>query len=386
MSYDFALQKLCSHEIRMESGIYNSSFGVVRFKSPPSNQRVTVWVDGVEVPRAGLWSNAFLIFSNPGPYRIKRDQNDLLYVRLGNDLPRFVPLITGVVRPSDMVKDLSKKIPSLNFEVNKERVVVSSKTPVKDSAFAFYDPRHTDKTQSLSTTARVLGAYSSLGIIPGRVATGRMIFPSWTIEPDPVSAWEMDKVVKFSKILPNKQPTIHLSYVTHPTYCRRCGGSRIEFDYNIVGNSYETIDGVDLLAQEFDKFLFTRIGSHWKWTWLGSKLIDRIGAKGTTGRAVVSSMLSLDVSQAFSVYQNIKMQQSRNSPAQQVSDAEYPHAIKNVSVNTLPEDPTVAVVSITIMCRSSEPVMLKRIVGSPNQYTIGSNIGLATTPDFLLRG
>lgn len=386
MSYDFALQKLCSHEIRMENGVYDSTLGLVRFRTPPSNQRVSVWVDGVEVPPSGLWSNAFIIFTNPGPYRIKRDENDLLYFRIGNDLPEFIPLITGNVKPSDMATDLSRKIPSLNFSVKRERIVVSSKVPSKGAAFSFVDPRFTDKTESLPTTARVLGAYSKLGIVPGRVATGRMVFPSWTIEKDPLSTWDKDRVVKFGKILPNQYPVVQLSYVTYPTYCRRCGGTRVEFDYNIVGSTYERVEDADLLAQEFDKFLFTRLGSHWKWTWLGSKLIDRIGAKGTTGTTTVSSMLTMDVSQAFAVYQNIKMQQSRNSPAQQVSDAEYPFAIRNVNVNVLPDDPTVALVNVTIACRSLEPVTLKRIIGNPNRYTIGANLGLATTPDFLLRG
>lgn len=386
MSYDFALQKLCSHEIRMENGLYDRDTSTIRFRTPPSNQNVTVWVDGVKVPQAGLWSYATLIFTNAGPYRIKRGENDLLYMQVGNEPPTFVQLLTGNVRAKDMVKDLALKVPSLVFSVERERVVIKSKTPFHGAAFTFSDPRWTDRAQSLPTTARVLAAYSRLGIVPGRVVTGKMLFPSWSIEGDVLSTWDKDRVVKFHKRIPNQAPVTHVSYVTYPTYCRRCGGTKVEFDYNIVGTTYERVTDADLLSQEFDKFLFTRLGSHWKWTWLGSRLIDRIGGKGSTGQTTVNSMLSMDISQAFSVYQNIKMQQSQNSPEQQVTDAEYPFSVRNVNVNLLPDDPTVALVGITVVCRSLEPVYLKRVVGNPNPYTIGSNLSLATTPDFLLRG
>lgn len=386
MSYDFALQKLCSHEIRMENGLYDSSSGTVRFGTPPSNQRVSVWIDGVNVPSSGLWSHAMVTFINPGPYRIKKDQNDLLYIKIENDPPEFVQLITGNVSASDLAKDLATKLPSLDFSVEKERVVIKSKTPTNKSIFTFADPRWVDRIQALTTTSRVLSAYSRLGIIPGRVATGRRIFPPWSIEKNNNSTSDMDRVIQFHGTISNQDPIVQLCYVTYPNYCRRCGGSRIEFDYNIIGSSYETVNDADLLSQEFDKFLFTKIGSHWKWTWLGSNLIDRVGGKGSTKKVSISTTLSMDVNQAFAVYQNIKKQQSQNSPAQEVSDAEYPLYIRSVSVTQVPEDPTIAIISITIVCRSSEPVTLKHIVGNPNPYTIGANLGLATNPSFLLRG
>ena len=386
MSYDFALQKLCSHEIRMETGLYDGTRGTVSFRTPPSNQRVGVWIDGVNVPPMGLWSYATLIFTNSGPYRIRRGENDLIYMRVGNEPPSFIQLLTGNVRASDLVKDLALKIPSLVFSVQRERVMIQSRIPTRDAAFSFMDPRWTDKTQSLPTTARVLAAYSRLGIVPGRIAAGRQLFPSWTVEKDTLSSWDMDRVVQFHGKISNQSPLVQVSYVTHPTYCRRCGGTKVEFDYNVMGSTYESIDGVDLLAQEFDKFLFTRLGSHWKWTWLGSKLIDRIGGKGATAFTTVNAMLSMDVNQAFIVYQNIKMQQSQNTPAQQVTDEEYPTSMRAVNVQTLPNDPTVALVGITLVCRSLKPITLKRIVGNPNPYTIGANLGLATNPSFLLRG
>jgi hypothetical protein len=379
MSYDFALQKICSHEIRRETGTYDGISGMVRFRAPPVNQKVTLWVDGVEIPPSGLVSYASVAFLNPGPYRIKRDLNDLIYVKIGKDLPTFVQLITGNVKAQDLAEDLSRKIPLLAFSVMNNRVVVQSKNPINGAAFSFVDPRWTDKTQSLPTTGRTLGAYSRLGIAPGRVVSGKVLFPPWTIEKFS-EFLPLEKVIKFHGVVPNKKPTIHLSYVTYANFCRRCGGTRIEFDYSVKNGSYETVRDTDLLSQELDKFLFTRLGSHWKWPWLGSKLIDRIGGKGSTAKNTVNSMLTMDASQAFAAYQNIKMQQNQN-PNQQVTDAEYPMSIKSIGVSVLPNDPTVALINITIACRSRVLVPLKRIIGNPNPYTLGGS-----ESSFLLRG
>jgi hypothetical protein len=159
----------------------------------------------------------------------------------------------------------------------------------------------------------------------------------------------------------------------------------MEFDYSIVNNSYERVSDADLLAQEFDKFLFTKLGSHWKWPWLGSRVMDRVGGKGSSAQVTASSMLTLDVGRAFSVYQNIKSQQSQNF-TQDVTDAEYPLTIKSVNVSTLPNDPTVALMNIVIICRSAQPIALRRIVGNPNPYMIGAGLGAAVDPAFLLRG
>jgi hypothetical protein len=386
MSYDFALQKMCTHEIRFENAVFDREYEVVRFKVPLANQKVKLYVDEVEVPPAGLWSRAAIACMSPGPYRIKRGVNDLLYLRLGHDPPAFVQLITGSVSASDLVKDLTRKIPALSFSSENNKLVVRSRLPTNGAAFSFVDPKWTDKTQSLPTTARVLAAYGRLGIIPGRVATGKLLFPPWSVIRDTNSAIDTDKMIQLHGSISNNNPIFQVSYVTYANYCRRCKGARIEFDYNVMNGTYESIDGADLLSQEFDKFLFTRLGSHWKWPWLGSRLIDRIGGKGVAGRTTVNAMLSLDVSQAFAVYQNIKMQQDRESPFQRVSDAEYPFSVRSIDVSVNPDDPTIALVGIVLISRSSGPITLKRIIGNPNPYTIGMNLGIATTPDFMLRG
>jgi hypothetical protein len=236
--------------------------------------------------------------------------------------------------------------------------------------FSFPDPRWTDPSSSLPSTSKILAAFDELGIIPGRVVRGIKLFPGWSVIPNPDSEDFTDRVILFEGPIANSTPLIALNYITVAANCRRCHGTRIEFDYNIVGGTYEIVVNTDLLAQELDKFVFTRLGSHWRWPWIGSKLIDRIGSKGSTVRGTINAIINMDISQAFQVYQNIKMQQDRDFPTQLVTDAEYPYALDNIDIQTPPNDPTVAIVNAIVISRSRKPIELTRIVNVPGPINL----------------
>ena len=396
MSYDFALEKPCPHQVLFEIVSLDSAYQqTIRFQKPPFGQNVTLYVNGLIVPPNGLYSTASLPFSNPEPYRIVQGQSDMLYFQMGQQTPIFVQLNPGFsVSASDLAQDINNKLPGLSVAVANNRVIIGTLTPINGRAFTFVDPRWTDKTSSLPTTARVLGAYNSLGIIPGRVVSGYQLFPGWSLVQDPQSPLTTDLIIQLNTPLRNNQPILQANYFTTASNCRRCFGTRIEFDYNILNNTYETVANADLLAQEFDKFLLTALGSHWKWPWLGSNLINRIGGKGTTGQTSASAMLASDVSTAFAVYQSVKQQQDANFPFQMVTDAEYPLAVQNVSAQSAQNDPTTFIVSAQIVSRSQQPVTLTRVIGQPNPLSIlsghapaallfGAN---ASNPGFLFRG
>jgi len=382
MSYDFATEQICTHEVVREASTLNvNSHLTASFQRPPVNKSVRVEIDGVDIPPGGLYSVATLPFSKPEPYRITAGVNDLIFVRIGFDPPQMIQIISGSnLKASDLAQDLQKKLPALNISVQNNRVVLAARQPSTGTSFSFPDPRWTDKTSSLPSTGRILGAYSKLGIVPGRAVTGKKLFPGWSLVLDPNSGDGTGRLIQFESPLLNHDPVIRLSYVTAPQNCRRCFGSKIEFDYGILNGSYDTVQDTDLLAQEFDKFLFTRIGSHFKWAWLGSGLINRVGGKGTTGLTTINAMINLDVTQAFRTYQNIKQQQDSRFPIQQVSDAEYPAKLISVSVRSPTDDPTVAIVVTTIDSRSRVPVPLKRVIGTPNPFTFGQG-----SPTFQLR-
>jgi hypothetical protein len=393
MSFDFALEKPCPHEVIFETVALDPVYQqTIRFQRPPFSQNVALYINGVQVPPTGLYSAASLPFSNPAPYHIVSGQSDLLYFQMSQQRPIFIQLNPGVsVSANDLATDLGGKLPGLVVDVQNSRVVVSTPTPVNGRAFTFVDPRWSDKTSSLITTSRTLGAYAALGIVPGRTVYGSKLFPGWSLVKDPMSPVDTDRMIQLTEPLRNAQPIVQANYQTSAAQCRRCFGIRIEFDYNIVNNTYEVVSDADLLAQEFDKFLFTTIGSHWKWPWLGSNLINRVGGKGTTGLTNVSALLTSDVTSAFATYQNIKQRQDQSFPFQQVSDAEYPLNLTNVSAQQAQGDPTTFLVSASIVSRSRTPVQLTRIVGMPNLLSVLSsnptaNLLYAGNPGFLLRG
>src|SRR5271157_3526038 len=393
MSFDFALEKPCPHQVLFEvvqlDNVYQQT---IQFQRPPFSQNVTLYINGVQVPQTGLFSTAFLPFSNPEPYNIVMGQSDLLYFQSGQQTPMFVQLNSGVsVSAASVARDLGGKLPGYTVNVQNNRVVVSSNAPINGRAFTFVDPRWTDKTSSLPTTSRVLGAYNNLGIIPGRVVSGYQLFPSWSLVKDPNSPIDTVRIIQLTTPLRNNQPIVQANYQTTASQCRRCFGIRIEFDYDIVNNTYATVQNADLLAQEFDKFLFTTIGSHWKWPWLGSNLINRVGGKGATALTNVSALITSDISSAFATYQSVKQQQDSNFPFQQVTDAEYPLSLTDLSAQQSQNDPTTFLVTAAIVSRSSVPVTLTRIIGLPNPLSVitnnpQQNLLFAGNPGFLLRG
>ena len=392
MSFDFATGQICPHEVFFERiELDDADRNFASFLQPPNSQRVDVYVDGEMVPPTGLFSYAELPFIRPEPYRIRTGVNDLLYLSVGFEPPRFIQLVSGPnLRAEDVARDLQAKLPELRIEAKNRRVVFRSHRRTNGTAFSCPDPRWSDPTSSLSTTARVLGGFRAGGINPGRHVYGREIFPGWTVTPNPLDTLQFERRVMFNKPIVNADPVIEVNYVTNQANCRRCHGSRVEFDYSIQNGTYEIVQNTDLMAQEFDKFVFTKVGSHWKWNWLGSALVDRIGGKGSTGNVTSNTLLTVDITQAFRIYQNIKQQQDSRFPFQQVTDAEYPAQLSNLDVKVLPDDPTVAVVTITIVSKSREQAELKRVVGNPNPFTLlgdpRENIRGGNRGDFRLRG
>jgi hypothetical protein len=371
MSYDFATAAVCPHQVFFEAcPVDQGTKRSCSFPRPPNNSGVAVYVDRVPVPKSGLWSTASLPFFKPGPYRVQAGVNDLLLMAVGFGMPRLLQLTPGpAVSASDMAIGLQRQLPDFLVYADGKRVVVSTRGPSRGTAFQFHDPRWTDRVGSLPTTARVLGAYSEVGIVPGRAVTGTKIFPGWSVQLDPSSPVIQDRILLFDEPLPNADPLVELSYVTAAQYCRRCFGTRVEYDYTINNGTYDTVQNTDLLVQEFEKFLLTKIGSHWKWSWLGSGLVDRIGGKGNTASSSVNALISVDVTQAFATYQSLKTGQEANFPQQKVTDAEFPLQLGSVDVQLLPNDPTVAVLNAVIVSRSQVEVPLARVVGNPNPFS-----------------
>ena len=366
MSFDFATAKICTHEVFFEQMTLSDDNQTAIFPFPPSSKRVDVYVNKNKVPSSGLYSFASITTKETSPFRIRSGVNDLLDIRIGFGQTRRIQLIPGTISVSDMVKFLKSKIPELDISAVGKKIQFKSRTRTNKTEFSFPDPRWVDTSISLTSTQRVLAAYQEMGIIAGRHVMGNLIYPGWTIEQDPFSPDGRGRQLVFKSPLRNNSPLVQTNYVTLSFECRRCRGTELEFDYTIANGTYETVKNTDLLAQEFDKFLFTDIGSHFKWNWLGSSLSSRIGGKGNTGQVTVNSLIAADVGQAFKVYQSIKSQQDSQFPQQKVSDSEFPQALTSLNVRTDPDDPTISIVEASVSSRSNEFIPLEREIGTPN--------------------
>lgn len=369
MSYDFALQQVCPHTVLFENPVVDLNNGFVFFKVQPSNQSVVLHINGAVVPNDGLYSTANVKTINVGPYNIESNKSDLVIVKVGDDEQQILQLPSGhAVKTSDLVAFLNDRINNVVVSDDGGRITFTAID--KDVSFMFVDPRWTDRIGAHRNTQTVINTYKKLGIVPGKVVSGKKLFPGWKLVKDPSSPIETDKAIKFDDLLLNNNPTINVSYITTAQNCRRCGGIQIEYDYNVLDNTYEIVTDTDLLAQEFDKFVIsTNIGSHWKWTWLGSGIQKRIGGKSITSDA----MITLDINQAFSVYQNIKSQQKTKFDFQQVTDAEFPAELSSINSSYYGNDKTAVIVNVSVRSKSKVSVPLRRIVGTNNSFFLGGN-------------
>jgi hypothetical protein len=373
MSYDFKIPKLCSHIIVDEiSQLNNQNYNTIGFARRPSSYLVTLKVDGEIVPPGGLYSKAQILLGKAEPYRIVAGKNDLILYR-GKSGTQTIKLPPGnAVSAKSLALYLSSYITDIDIKAENYRITFSTPTPFKGSAFSFPDPKWTDKTASLISTSRILAAYKTLGINPGRTAIGELIVPGYIVTLNPDSFVE-EYIIRFNTPIRNRNPVILLTYNTLAAFCGRCLGTRVEYDYTVSGQSYKTVKNTDLLIQEFNKFLFTVKGSHWKWPWIGSTLLDRVGGKADTASQLASSFITLDINNAFNTYQNIKRQQDNNFPDQNVTDEEYPYRLGDVNVSSLPNDPTTYYAQYTIIPRSRQPVQVEDILPLPGNYQLTSD-------------
>lgn len=369
MSFDFALAKVCEHRVFNEYLTLDPySRNTLKFIRPPLNNNVELSMDGVDVPKEGLRSEVEWV-STKHPFRIYKGKNDLLLIKVGSQPAiQFQLPADRNWNAKNAESFFNKRIPGVNVSEKNGRLSFSSSD---GTSFSFPDPREFDRNLINPDTKRILQTYQVFGIRPGRVFTSKVIVPGWGIVSNP-NSYVDEVAIVFEKPILNANPIFEVSYFTKSQDCRRCSGSDIEYDYSIIGGEFERISNLDLMVQEFDKFLFTRRGSHWKWDWLGSRITDRIGGKANAPGNSASAMIQLDVQQAFQNYQNIKLQQDKVG-FQRVSDAEFPLSISSLKVDPYENDPTIVTVQLEVRSRSADPIEITRVVEGPNSYFISGN-------------
>jgi len=379
MSFDYSLGKPCDHFVYQELlGVDYQTRTRVNMPKALANNKIKVYVDGVEIPEIGLYSEAKLYFGNPGPYRFIPNESDLLYLALGDGNPVYIQMLTGTsIRTDDVVKDLQVKIPNLKVYNESNHVIIQNGIESGLSGFRMVDPRLNGQVLTSRNAARVIGAYAQAGISPGKVINHQKVYPGWSLNRDYLTFEENKYIIEFERSLPNKNPVVKVSYYAQTSACRRCNGSGYEYDYTVKNNTYSTSKNGDLLVQEFDKFLFTKSGSHFKWKWIGSDIQDQIGTKLITRDS--TGVLSLNIDSTFQTYSDIKAQQLGTFRFQNVTDEEYPGYVADVTISTDAQDPTLVSIIIDITDKTGKVVTVSRIVEGPNA------VSPLTNPDLALR-
>lgn len=174
MSYDFALAKVCDHEVLFESlALDPYARNTLKFLRPPSSSSfVRVYMNGNEVPRGGLFSIP-TFRTRTGPFRIRRGVNDiLLFQHAGMNHALTLPSNTYLM-PEDLVEFLQNEIPGVEFRVDDNQVVFSA---LPGSSFSFPDPRWSDRLEQLPNTTRALLCMKELRVVPGRNFVSKKIY------------------------------------------------------------------------------------------------------------------------------------------------------------------------------------------------------------------
>lgn len=403
MSFDFALLKSCSHAIVDERVYLDDAKRFIRFNRLPAiigqvtsisgshefnKWDLTVNIDGVTVPRDGLDSVMQIVGVSPGPYTIRKNMNDLLKIHISETNTTFsVTLPVGERIPIEqIIYSINRVLGSGKYYSRSVdgKLWIGSSLSIKKHYIKIIDPSVIDTDKEELDTNRILGAYKSLGLTPGRVSYCRNIFPSWKVV-DSSDSDTQDPGIKFDYAIRNANPVITLNYVATPQTCGRCQGSAMENDYNAISGSYEELRDLDLLAQESDKFLFTRKGSHFRWPWLGSTVVDTIGAKTT---AVSSTTIYSSLTEAFNIYQNIKSQQLSGFAIQKVSDLEFPRSLSNINLRTDESDPTVKYVNLSVTSRALQATEYTRPISDPPLFSVlgaSGNRLFSTSNGYIIR-
>jgi len=372
MSYDFRTLRPCKHRVERAQAVLSvDGLGLVFDDDVASTSSVKLYYDGTEVPRDGLYSTPQHLIKSKLSYRFTSSCNKFK-IKVSGSPERVVQLPIKTMLTADLYSVLRSNLSDiLSVSLVDNGILLKSKSI--NQSIAFIDPRSTDKGELFDITKNMLCTLNTIGVTPGRVAKRKLIVPGWDAVKSPSNVSVHTYMLMFRSTFKSKSALFELSYNTTPSSCRRCYGLGYEFDYGRQNDSYETVNGRNLLVQEFDKFLYTKYGSHFKWRWFGTQILDRIGAKS------VGYMIQSDVNKAFDIYKDIKTQQMHSFLFQNVSDAEFPQNLDDISVSIDPNDPTITKLNIVVSNSTYESIDLYK--------QINSNLGVVMYDNsYLLRG
>ena len=323
------------------------------------------------VPSGGLYSQATLTSSTPGPYRVERCTGTIgpdgnlftVITKTGTASVRLpeggrVPLadIQRVIRLSD-INDLVS-VSSLN------------------GALSLIEANDAGTESFIRVSGK--GA-TSLGFIQ-RGSRGAQVYPAWDLLAR--SDINPTTIPKGVTLVPARypafkepvrgNPTFKVTYTSMPERCPRCGATYVENDYrfNPLGEII-TIQNEDLLYQACLKAILTVQGSNPYHPAYGSKLTTRIGRKIAGASA---ALVKEDVINALNQVKNL---QSGQRKYQEVRNRELLYSVEQVEVRVSDVDPTVFFLDVVIRNASNQPVRLTTVFSVPGSVALAGSVNRA---------
>lgn len=353
MSIEVQIAHPCPHLILEEVVTLGEDRRTLGTRSPIASSNVARILanDEVYIPSSGLFSQAQIVGTVAGPYRIQKCDTTLTVTSSTETATVELP-VGSRVEPARVVALLQQVLADVAVEVVQGHLVLTD-------------------TSRIGPESRILvggTAAGALGFTGQRGAKGRQVYPGWDLlgRQDIIT----NRFPRFREPV-RGHPVLKMSYATVPERCLRCGGRYVENDYrfNLQGEPL-LIENENLLYQAALKILLTRIQSNPFHTFYGSAIESRIGAKAI---GAVATLITEDVQNALGAMQRLQTAQTKY---QRVTAKERLLAISSVRVTPQASDPTVFKVDVVVTNAAGTPISITIVFTVPGVVALAGTNGL----------
>lgn len=337
-------------------------------KAPVANANVlrVLADDRYYIPSTGLYSQAVLVGGAPGPFIIRR--------------------CTNLVGPDGNLLVLTTSVGTVEVRLPVGERVTSSavEQAIRMAAFDYLQVGTRNGAIVLADTnavgpdsfVRVHGqGAAAIGFTVQTGTRGTQVYPPWQLASRPdtypsITGVKTPVPARYPKFVRavKSNPTFKLTYAAPPEQCPRCRATYVENDMRFdPQGGLVLIDNENLLYQACMKAMLTRKGSNAYHPAYGSTIMDRIGTKFLGATAM---MLQEDVRAALLRVQKVQNEQAKY---QAVTSKERFYSLNSVQV-TPGDDPTTALVQVTVTNASLQPINLSIVFSVPGAVALaGSN-------------
>lgn len=371
MSVELQIAFPCQHLVIEEPVALQSDRLTLTPKAPVSNSNLVRILadDRYYVPATGLYSQAVLVGGTPGPFVIRRCTN-----LVGPDGNLFT--ITTSAGTVEVRLPVGERVTSTAVEQAIRTTAFDFvQVGTRNGAIVLADTN----AVGVSSFVRVRGQGGmALGFTAQTGVRGTEVYPPWQLAARPnvypsisgVRTPVPARYPKFTKAV-KSNPTFKVTYAAPPEQCPRCRATYVENDMRFdPQGDLVLIDNENLLYQACMKALLTMRGSNFYHPAYGCTLMDRVGTKFL---GAATTLMQEDVRSALLRVQNVQKEQSKY---QAVTSKERFYSLKNVQV--IPgDDPTTALVQVTVVNASLEPINLSIVFSVPGAVALAGSNGLS---------